>query len=113
LSGWRCCWPRSSWPGSGSPSSGSSSDGCTARPRAFCRRPGGTTFLLRGFTLLLIGLTTVPFGAVTQGIPFALGNFQVGRYQYAQYRIVMTALAAGLMVGVYVLLRYHAFRRRV
>src|SRR6267143_2026587 len=65
-----------------------------------------------GVSLLLIGLITVTFGAVTQGIPFALGNFQVGKYQYPQYRIVMTVVAAGLMLGVYVLFRYTAFGRR-
>jgi branched-chain amino acid transport system permease protein len=65
-----------------------------------------------GVSLLLIGLITVIFGAVTQGIPFALGNFRVGRYSYPEYRIVMTSVAAGLMLGVYLLFRYTAFGRR-
>ena len=75
-------------------------------------RPLDVMLATWGVSLLLIGLITVTFGAVTQGIPFALGNFQVGKYQYAQYRIVMTAVAAGLMLGVYVLFRYTAFGRR-
>ena len=65
-----------------------------------------------GISLLLIGIVTVIFGAVTRGIPFALGSFRVGRYVYPQYRIVMTAIAAGLMVGLYLLFRYTAFGRR-
>src|SRR5262249_58938818 len=75
-------------------------------------RPLDVMLATWGVSLLLISLITVIFGAVTQGIPFALGNFQVGRYQYAQYRIVMTAIAAGLMAGVYGLFRYTAFGRR-
>ncbi len=75
-------------------------------------RPLDVMLATWGVSLLLIGLITVTFGAVTQGIPFALGNFRVGKYQYPQYRIVMTAVAAGLMVGVYVLFQYTAFGRR-
>src|SRR5437899_9636551 len=75
-------------------------------------RPLDVMLATWGVSLLLIGLITVTFGAVTQGIPFALGNFQVGRYQYAQYRIVMTTVAAGLMLGVSLLFRYTAFGRR-
>ncbi|PYO17935.1 MAG: branched-chain amino acid ABC transporter permease [Candidatus Rokuibacteriota bacterium] len=75
-------------------------------------RPLDVMLATWGVSLLLIGLITVIFGAVTQGIPFALGNFQVGRYSYPEYRIVMTTVAAGLMLGVYVLFRYTAFGRR-
>ncbi len=75
-------------------------------------RPLDVMLATWGVSLLLIGLITVTFGAVTQGVPFALGNFQVGKYQYPQYRIVMTVVAAGLMLGVYVLFRYTAFGRR-
>jgi urea transport system permease protein len=65
-----------------------------------------------GISLLLIGIVTVIFGAVTRGIPFALGSFRVGRYVYPQYRIVMTAVAAGLILGLYALFRFTAFGRR-
>ena len=56
-------------------------------------RPLDVMLATWGVSLLLIGLITVTFGAVTQGVPFALGNFQVGKYQYAQYRLVMTAVS--------------------
>jgi len=75
-------------------------------------RPLDVMLATWGVSLLLIGLITVIFGAVTQGIPFALGNFQVGRYSYPEYRIVMTSVAASLMLGVYLLFRYTAFGRR-
>jgi branched-chain amino acid transport system permease protein len=75
-------------------------------------RPLDVMLATWGVSLLLIGVITVMFGAVTQGIPFALGNFQVGRYSYPEYRIVMTTVAAGLMLGIYFLFRYTAFGRR-
>jgi branched-chain amino acid transport system permease protein len=75
-------------------------------------RPLDVMLATWGVSLLLIGLITVIFGAVTQGIPFALGNFEVGRYSYPQYRIVMTTVAAVLMLGVYGLFRYTGFGRR-
>jgi branched-chain amino acid transport system permease protein len=75
-------------------------------------RPLDVMLATWGVSLLLIGVITVIFGAVTQGIPFALGNFRVGQYQYPQYRIVMTTVAAGLMLGLYLLFRYTAFGRR-
>lgn len=65
-----------------------------------------------GISLLLIGIITVIFGPITYGIPFALGNFQVGHYQYPEYRLVMTALAGAMMAGVYTLFRYTAFGRQ-
>jgi branched-subunit amino acid ABC-type transport system permease component len=75
-------------------------------------RPLDVMLATWGASLLLIGVITVIFGAVTQGIPFALGNFRVGRYSYPEYRIVMTTVAAALMAGVYLLFRYTAFGRR-
>ena len=75
-------------------------------------RPLDVMLATWGISLLLIGIITVLFGPVTYGIPFALGNFQVGDYQYPEYRLVMTALAVAMMAGVYVLFRYTAFGRR-
>lgn len=75
-------------------------------------RPLDVMLATWGISLLLIGFITVIFGAVTQGIPFALGSFHVGQYTYPQYRIVMTAVAAGLMTGLYLLFRFTAFGRR-
>ena len=75
-------------------------------------RPLDVMLATWGVSLLLIGVITVLFGAVTQGIPFALGNFTIGGYQYPQYRLVMTAVAAALMVGLYALFKYTGFGRR-
>jgi branched-chain amino acid transport system permease protein len=75
-------------------------------------RPVDVMLATWGVSLLLIGLITVIFGAVTQGIPFALGNFSVGAYQYPEYRLVMTTVAVALMVGLYLVFRRTAFGRR-
>lgn len=75
-------------------------------------RPLDVMLATWGVSLLLIGSITVVFGAVTQGVPFALGNFTIGRYQYPQYRLVMTSVAAALMSGLYALFQYTAFGRR-
>jgi len=75
-------------------------------------RPLDVMLATWGVSLLLVGVITVIFGAVTQGIPFALGSFRVGQYQYPQYRIVMTTVAAAMMAGLYALFRYTAFGRR-
>ena len=40
-------------------------------------RPLDVMLATWGVSLLLIGLITVTFGAVTQGVPFALGNFLI------------------------------------
>jgi branched-subunit amino acid ABC-type transport system permease component len=75
-------------------------------------RPLDVMLATWGVSLLLIGIVTVIFGAVTQGIPFALGNFTIGGYQYPEYRLVMTTVAIGLMAGLYILFRRTAFGRR-
>ena len=75
-------------------------------------RPLDVLLATWGVSLLLIGILTVIFGPVTHGIGAPFGSFRVGRYQYAYYRIVMTLVAGGLMLGVYLLFRYTAFGRR-
>jgi branched-chain amino acid transport system permease protein len=75
-------------------------------------RPLDVLLATWGISLLLIGTVTVIFGPITRGIPSPLGNFGVGRYQYSEYRIVMSLLAAGMMLGLYLLFRYTAFGRR-
>lgn len=65
-----------------------------------------------GVSLLLIGIITAIFGPVTHGITVAVGSFRVGRYQYSLYRLVMTAAAAAMMVGLYLLFQYTGFGRR-
>jgi branched-chain amino acid transport system permease protein len=75
-------------------------------------RPLDVMLATWGVSLLLIGIITVIFGPITYGIPFVLGNVQIGPYQYPEYRLHMTLLALGKVVGVYGLLRITAFGRR-
>jgi branched-subunit amino acid ABC-type transport system permease component len=75
-------------------------------------RPLDVMLATWGVSLLLIGLITVIFGPLTYGVPFVLGNFQVGRYQYPEYRLVMTLLALAMVAGLYLLFRFTAFGRR-
>jgi branched-subunit amino acid ABC-type transport system permease component len=75
-------------------------------------RPLDVMLATWGISLLFIGVITVIFGPITYGIPYALGNFQVGDYQYPEYRLVMTALALAMMAGLYIMFRYTAFGRR-
>jgi branched-chain amino acid transport system permease protein len=75
-------------------------------------RPLDVMLATWGVSLLLIGVITVIFGPITYGIPFVLGNFQIGPYQYPEYRLVMTVLALAMMAGLYLLLRYTAFGRQ-
>ncbi len=75
-------------------------------------RPLDVMLATWGISLLFIGIITVIFGPITFGVPYALGNFKVGNYQYPEYRLVMTLLAVLMMAGLYVLFRYTAFGRR-
>ena len=75
-------------------------------------RPLDVMLATWGISVLLIGILTVIFGPITYGVPFALGNFQVGDYQYPEYRLLMTALALLMLSGLYMLFRYTAFGRR-
>ncbi len=75
-------------------------------------RPLDVMLATWGISLLFIGIITVIFGPITYGVPYALGNFRVGDYQYPEYRLVMTLLAVLMMVGLYVLFRFTAFGRR-
>ena len=75
-------------------------------------RPLDVMLATWGISLLFIGIITVIFGPITFGVPYALGNFKVGDYQYPEYRLVMTLLAVLMMVGLYALFRYTAFGRR-
>lgn len=75
-------------------------------------RPLDAMLATWGISLVLIGVITVIFGPVTYGLPYALGHFTVGRYQYAEYRIVMSLAAVGLMALVHLVFRYTPFGRR-
>lgn len=75
-------------------------------------RPLDVMLATWGISLILIGTITVMFGPVTNGLPYALGSFTIGRYQYSQYRIAMTVVALLMMLIVYVLFHRTRFGRQ-
>ena len=75
-------------------------------------RPVDAMLATWGVSLLLIGTITVIFGPVTFGLSYALGNFSIGRYQYPEYRLVMTLAALLMMAMVHGLFRHTGFGRR-
>jgi urea transport system permease protein len=78
----------------------------------FYGRPLDVMLATWGVSLLLIGILTAIFGPVTRGFNVSLPSFQVGRYQYPVYRLIMTMVAAMMMAGVYLLFRRTRFGRR-
>lgn len=75
-------------------------------------RPLDAMLATWGVSLLLIGTITVIFGPVTFGLTYALSDFTVGRYQYSEYRIVMSIAAIAMLALVHALFRYTPFGRR-
>lgn len=75
-------------------------------------RPLDVMLATWGISLVLIGTITAIFGPVTNGLPYTLGSFTIGRYQYSEYRIAMTAAALLMMLVVYLLFQHTRFGRR-
>jgi branched-chain amino acid transport system permease protein len=44
-------------------------------------------------------------------VPYALGSFAIGRYQYSEYRIAMTAVALAMILIIYILFHRTRFGR--
>ncbi|UXT85250.1 branched-chain amino acid ABC transporter permease [Agrobacterium tumefaciens] len=59
-----------------------------------------------GLSLLLIGLATTFFGNRVVGIAAPVGSFRIGDYSLGGYDFVLTAVAALVFAGGYVLLRF-------
>src|SRR5689334_4239231 len=59
-----------------------------------------------GLSLFLVGLTTFIFGNTTVGISAPLGGFAIGRYRISAYTLFVIAVAAVVLAGVYLVLRY-------
>ena len=78
----------------------------------FYGRPLDVMLATWGVSLLLIGILSAIFGPNTRGFNVSLGSFQIGPYQYPVYRLVMTAVAAAMMTGIYVLFHFTGFGRR-
>jgi urea transport system permease protein len=75
-------------------------------------RPLDVMLATWGISLLLIGIISAIFGPTTRGLTVPIGNFRIGEYQYPMYRLAMTAVAAAMIVGLYLLFQYSGFGRR-
>jgi branched-subunit amino acid ABC-type transport system permease component len=58
-----------------------------------------------GLSLLLIGAVTLIFGNTTVGLSSPLGSFTIGEYQVSGYTVFIGAVAIGVTVGLYALLK--------
>ena len=56
--------------------------------------------------LLMVGLVTLIFGNTAVSVPAPIPGYQVGRYQMGGYNLFVIAVAALLMVGMWLVLRY-------
>ena len=59
-----------------------------------------------GLSLLLVGLVTLIFGNTAVSVPAPIPGYQVGRYQMGGYNLFIIAVAALLMIGMWLVLRY-------
>ncbi|MBP0597277.1 branched-chain amino acid ABC transporter permease [Herbaspirillum sp. LeCh32-8] len=62
-----------------------------------------------GLSLLFIGMVTTIFGNTTIGLSSPLGAMSVGAYQVSLYTVFITAVAALVMVALYLLLTRTSF----
>ncbi|HWG80719.1 MAG TPA: branched-chain amino acid ABC transporter permease [Stellaceae bacterium] len=59
-----------------------------------------------GLSLLLIGLVTLIFGNTAVSVPAPIPGYQIGRYQMGGYNLFIIAVAALLILGLWMALRY-------
>jgi branched-chain amino acid transport system permease protein len=59
-----------------------------------------------GLSLLLIGLVTLIFGNSAVSVPAPIPGYQVGRYQMGGYNLFIIAVAAILMLAMWLVLRH-------
>ena len=62
-----------------------------------------------GISLILSQGALIVLGPSARSLPTVLGNFSVGGVSFAYYRLVLFAIAAGIIAGLWVLLRYTSF----
>lgn len=65
-----------------------------------------------GLSLAVIGLATMVFGNTTVGISSPLGGITIGARQASGYTLFLIALAAGVMLSLWCLLRFTDFGLR-
>jgi branched-chain amino acid transport system permease protein len=59
-----------------------------------------------GMSLLLVGIVTLIFGSSAVGVPTPIPGYTLGAYQMGGYNLFIIALAAVVMVGMWVVLRH-------
>jgi branched-chain amino acid transport system permease protein len=59
-----------------------------------------------GLSLLLVGIVTLIFGSSAVGVPTPIPGYTLGAYQMGGYNLFIIALAAVVMVGMWVVLRH-------
>ncbi|MBV8535408.1 MAG: branched-chain amino acid ABC transporter permease [Alphaproteobacteria bacterium] len=62
-----------------------------------------------GLSLFVVGILTMIFGNITEGVPTPVGGVRIGAYQTSGYNLFVILLSAGILFGVYVLLRTTRF----
>ncbi|MFD1330941.1 branched-chain amino acid ABC transporter permease [Methylopila musalis] len=62
-----------------------------------------------GLSLIISQGTLLLLGPSIQNLPTPFGSFSVGGFSFGTYRMVLFAVAIGLIVGVWALFRYTAF----
>ena len=62
-----------------------------------------------GVSLILSQGVLIVMGPATMNMPTPLGSFSVGEFSFGVYRMVMFAVAIGLIAGLWALFRYSAF----
>src|ERR1700735_3875271 len=58
-----------------------------------------------GLSLFVVGVLTMIFGDITEGVPTPLPGIRIGAYQTSGYSLFVIALAVATLFGVYVILR--------
>ena len=58
-----------------------------------------------GLSLFVVGILTMIFGDITEGVPTPLPGITIGAYQTSGYSLFVIALSVATMGGVYVILR--------
>ncbi len=59
-----------------------------------------------GLSLLLVGIVTLIFGSSAVGVPTPIPGYTLGAYQMGGYNLFIIALAAVVMIGMWVVLRH-------
>jgi len=59
-----------------------------------------------GLSLLLVGVVTLIFGSSAVGVPTPIPGYTVGAYQMGGYNLFIIALAAVVMLGMWIVLRH-------